>query len=292
MSLRLFYIFKMVYECGNMTMAAKQLYMSQPAISHAIQELEAQLSLTLFERIGKHIQSTTAGDIFYQKVCNMILLYEETISSAQTMDDQIPLRIGSSITNANTILPKMIETYKKRWKNPIHVVVDNAQSIEQKLFNNDIDIAFLEGARDSSSLIQLPLPSHELKLICGKDYPLDKNNHYSLSQLHTQSWLLREKGSAIRETIDSACLLSDIVLKPIWESVNSQSLIEATIHNLGISILPLSIIERDVMDGHVLIIPLSTPMFCANHIVYHKDKHIHKAIQQLFLLYDEQYKDA
>lgn len=281
MTIRLLFIFKTVVECGSITKAAQKLYMSQPAVTHAIQELEERVSITLFDRIGKRLYVSETGKLFYQKTCKLLTMYEELESSAQGLEKDTILRVGSSITNANLLLPKLLARFHELYPNPVKVVVDNAKNIEEKLYRNEVDIAFLEGALSSSQIVELPLFSFDIALFCHRDHHLAKFEEVSLLDLCNETWLLREKGSAIRDTLDSAYLLLDRIIEPAWESVNSQVLIEAVKKNLGISVLPVNLLEPALQEGCIKILKLTDALSCMNHIVYHKDKHIPQAMANL-----------
>lgn len=281
MTIRLLFIFKTVVECGSITKAAQKLYMSQPAVTHAVQELEERVAITLFDRIGKRLYVSETGKLFYQKTCKLLTMYDELESSAQGLQKDTILRVGSSITNANLLLPKLLEEFHHRYPNPVKVVVDNAKNIEEKLIRNEVDVAFLEGALSSSQIVEMPLFPFDIVLVCHKDHPLAKLDEVSLLELCNETWLLREKGSAVRDTLDSAYLLLDRIIEPTWESVNSQVLIEGVKKNLGISVLPYDILQPTLQEGCIKTIKMNNALSCMNHIVYHKDKHISEAMAHL-----------
>lgn len=289
MSIRLFYIFKTVCESESITQAAQRLYMSQPAVTHAIQELEKKVSICLFERIGKRLYITDSGRQYYQKVCAFLTMYEELEESAKNLEELPSLRIGSSITNGYALLPKLLKQFQAIYPKQVHVLVDNAAHIEELLNKNEIDIACMEGAIASDQWIQIPLFSYEMTVFCSPQHTLANTKNHPLSALAQEPWLLREKGSAIRNTLDSAFLLDDTIITPIWESVNSQVLIQAVKQNLGISVLPSILLQEEITKGKLCEIQLTTPLACVNHLTYHKDKHIHRAMQQFLNLCEEDF---
>lgn len=284
MSLRLYYIFKMVVECGTISDAAKKLYMSQPAVTHAIAQLEEKLSIILFERIGKRLYISDGGKQLYQKACQLITVYEDLTTHAKQLNQKPTLRIGSSITNANLLLPQLLQVFQKQYEGSVTVTVQNAQNIEEQLFHNEIDLAFLEGAVNKNELIQIPLCPYENLIFCSNNSKLSHTKCYDYHELAQEAWLLREKGSAIRDTFDSIMRLSDLVIQPVWESVNSQVLIEGVKAGLGISILPAQLIQQELKQQTIKLLSVTQTISCHNHIVYHKDKHLHEGMKQLLAL--------
>lgn len=281
MTLRLYYIFQKVVECGTISEAAKKLYMSQPAVTHAIAQLEEKLSVTLFERIGKRLYISESGKQLYQKTCQLLTVYEELTAQAKELNKQPTLRIGSSITNANVVLPHVLKEFQKQYEGSVIVTVQNAQNIQEQLYHNEIDLAFLEGAIQKEELIQIPLFEYENLIFCSRDSSLSENKIYDLQALAQETWLLREKGSAIRDTFDSVMRLCDQIIEPAWVSVNSQVLIEAVKANLGISVLPAQLLEIEKSLGTIKLVSINQNITCRNHIVYHKDKHLHEGMKQL-----------
>lgn len=284
MSLRLLYIFQMVVEYGGISAAAKQLYMSQPAVSHAIAQLEDKISVKLFDRIGKRLYLSEGGKQFYQKTCQLLTIYKELEQQAKQLNQMPPLRIGSSITNANILLPDLIRQLQATYQGEITVVVQNAQTIEEKLLRNEVDLAFLEGALAYENLIQIPLTHYENRVFCSSSSPLLHRSITSLSDLIHEDWLLREQGSAIRATFDSTMNLLDQVIQPVWESVNSQVLIEAVKAGIGISILPEQLLQNELARNTIQYLPVKEAVICHNHIVYHKEKHIHEGMAAFLTL--------
>lgn len=272
MNLKILQIFQTVCEEGTITKAAKKLFMTQPAISRAIHELEIELNLQLFERYGKRIHLNESGELFLRYAQRVLVSYDDLKKSVISIPFQAKIKIGSSITIANDILPSALATFKKKYpQTPIEVVVESASNVLARLKEHQIDIALVEGIVDDKNWVQEHISSYELCIVCSKQHELANNMIITWNNILKQNWLLREKGSAARDTFESACLLHQIVLKPIWTSVNSQALLQATRENLGITILPKSIVDMYpyIMDLHVLCLE-DQSLRNENHIVYDK----------------------
>lgn len=284
MNLRTLQIFQTVCEEGTITKAAKKLFMTQPAISRAIHELEIELNLHLFERYGKRIHLNECGEVFLRYAQRVLVSYDDLKDSVTSIPFQAKIKIGSSITIANDILPNALATFKKKYpQTPVEVVVESASKVLARLQEHLIDIALVEGIVNHHDWIQEHFSSYELCIICSKHHQLASKDMITWSDIATQDWLLREKGSAARDTFDSACRLHQIVIKPIWTSVNSQALLQATRKNLGITILPKSIVDLYpyVMDLHVLCLE-NHILKNDDHIVY--DKKLFKTDVLLYLI--------
>ncbi|HBL07157.1 MULTISPECIES: LysR family transcriptional regulator [unclassified Clostridium] len=283
MNLRQMYIFKEVCEELSFTKTAKKLYMTQPAISHVISDLEAEIGGKLFERIGRKIHLTGTGEILLHKVVRIIELHEELENGFKYQEELVTIRIGSSITIANFWLQKWIKEWRRKYgRTPLKIQVDSATNIEEKLLNNEIDIALMEGAIHNKQLISHEVSSYEMSVICSSNHDFAKSGRLEIAaeEFAAQPLLLREKGSAIRDTLDSALLLKHIYVDPMMTSVNSQALIQAVKYDFGISVIPDLLVMQQVKEGDIAKLSIKDiRLFNYNSICYHRDKYLSKPMQ-------------
>lgn len=274
MNIRYLRIFKMVCEEESITKAAEKLFITQPAVSNAISELESDLDVCLFDRISRKIYLNETGKLFLAKVIKLLDLYDNLEQNVKELEDNATIKIGSSITIANFILPKVIVNFEAIYKNtPTKVTIGNAGKIEEMLYNNEIDLGLIEGVIYNEELIKIPFSSYRLAIICSPKHKLAIEEPVVINNLIQERLLLREKGSAIRDVFDSALLLHNLRANPDWISINSQALIHAVKHNLGISVLPKILVEEEIERGELFEIKVNDfELVNTNHIVFHKDK--------------------
>lgn len=274
MKIRHLRIFKAVCEEESITKAAEKLYVSQPAVSNAIRELENFLGIHLFDRISRNIYLNETGKLFLAKVNKVLDLYDDLDQNVKELGEQAKIKIGSSITIANFVLPQKIIAFEEIYPNiPLEVTVENAWKIEEKLSNNEVDLGLIEGVIYNEDLIKIPFSSYKMAVISSPEHPLASEEAISVHQLIQEKLLLREKGSAIRDVFDSALLLHNLKANPEWTSINSQSLIYAVKQNLGLSILPQILVKEELAKGEICEIQVENfELVNTNHIVFHKDK--------------------
>lgn len=274
MKIRHLRIFKVVCEEGSITKAADKLYITQPAVSNAIAELENHLGVNLFDRISRRIYLNEVGKLFLGKVVKLLDIYDDLEQNVAELEDNATIKIGSSITIGNFILPQAILAFEKQFKNtPTKVIIENAKKIEEMLCNNEIDLGLVEGVISNEELIKIPFSSYELTVICSPDHALAKNHVIEVDTLIQQKLLLREKGSAIRDVFDSALLLHNLKVNPEWTSINSQALIQGVKANLGITILPKKLVEKELSNGKVIEVKVKDlELMNLNQIIFHKEK--------------------
>ncbi len=281
MKIRHLRIFKAVCEEGSITKASVKLYMTQPAVSNAISELESYLGVYLFDRISRKLYLNETGKLFLGKASKLLDLYDSLEEDVKEFEDIAAINIGSSITIANFILPKVVEDFEVSYKKtPIKVVVDNAKNIESMLLKNEIDLGLIEGVIYNEELIKIPFSSYKLSVICSPKHKFCGKEAIDINLLIKERLLLREKGSAIRDVFDSALLLKDITVKPQWVSVNSPALIKAVEQNLGVSVLPRILVEKYLNDGELYELKVKDfDLISVNHIVFHRDKHLRESFK-------------
>ena len=276
MNLRQLEVFRAVCEQGGFPRAAQSLYMTQPAVSHVIAELEKEAGCPLFDRISRRIYLTEAGRIFLEKARQILELHEELSAGFPALTGQAPLRIGSGITIANFHLPTILRRCRRLDGFPsVRVTVDQAGRIEEALLNSELDVALIEGVVRHPHLIRQPFSSYDMAAFCAPSHPLATRSPLSLDDLLTAELLLREPGSAIRDAFDSALLLRDRCAEPAWTSVNSPALAAAAREGLGVAVLPACLTEADVAAGRLVRLEVEgLTLRNQNQLVVHRDKTI------------------
>lgn len=283
MTLRLLKIFRQVCLCGNMTEAANQLFMTQPAVSAAIKQLEQHLQTPLFDRSQRRILLNEAGRLLLQKANGILELMEELETSPSTLHQQAILYLGSSITIANLYLSRFYQAFHHQCpQTPLQVTVDSAANILQQLRDQQLDIGLVEGTIHSQEFNTIPLSSYSLVVIAPYLHPLGQKEKITLEEILDQPWLCREKGSAIRECWESFLTLHQHSCQPTWSSVNSQVLLQGVKEGVGLSILPYQMVAKQVEQHTVRILPVEGfPLENQNQLVWLKGKTLNPTQLQL-----------
>lgn len=281
MGIRHLRIFKIVCEEESITKAAERLYISQPAVSNTISELEDQLGVELFDRVSRNIYLNETGKLFLSKASRVLELFDSLEEDIKELEEKALIKIGSSITIGNYILPKAIKKFKTSHVNtPTKVIIENALTIEKMLCSNKIDIGLIEGVINNEQLINIPFSSYDLSVISSTNHKFATRDIVELDDLIGEKFLLRERGSAIRDVFDSALLLDNIKINPEWESINSQVLIEGVKENLGLSVLPKALLKDEILKGEIVEITIKDlKLKNTNHIVLNKNKRERKSLK-------------
>lgn len=282
MTLRHLQILQAVAETENFTKAAEQLYITQSAVSHAVRELEEEAGTALFDRLSKRVKITESGKLLLEEALPILSAFDTLNARIGKLERRAPLQIVSCITIGAYHLPKILQVFSQKWPDTtVHVEVVSAQAAMQTLRQGKADIAFIEGSMLEGPFEGIHFSSYPLRAVCAPGYPT-ANQTLNLDEFCTETLLLREKGSAIRDVLDSALLLVGRAVTPAWTSVNSPALIEAAKADLGIAILPEILIEealaaKKLAPVFVPELPLSNQMLA----VWHRDKHLSAPLKDL-----------
>lgn len=259
MNIRQLEIFNAVADCESMTQAASELFVSQPAISKAIRELEADLHLKLFDRIDNRLRLNADGVEFRIKARHLLADYQALADFGQDQAQRLPLRVGCSLTLAQASLPQAAQQFSQQYPTvQLRLFAENVAQIKSRLLHGDLDVAFVEGQVDRESFQATPLSSYVLTVVAKPGFV--KVNELTCAQIQTVPWLLREKGSTLSDTLMMTLRSLDITVKPVLESVNTTVLVNAAIAGLGLTVLPRVLAQPYLQGGQLVALSLPQGM--------------------------------
>lgn len=256
MTIRHLYIYKTVCEELSFTKAARKLFMTQPAVSHVVADLEREAGTLLFDRRARRIFLNERGALLYEKAVRLLAMYESVEHELIGLEEKAALRVGSCITIANYWLPEVAARFRDRYGDmALQVEVDSAEKTMQRLERGEIDLALVEGSFYLDKFECIPFSSYAIIPVCS---PACEGTIYAeetpltVERLSRLPLLLREKGSAVRDVVDGAFLQRELLAAPVWTSVNSQALLNAACAGLGVAFLPEMVAENLVKQGELV----------------------------------------
>jgi DNA-binding transcriptional LysR family regulator len=238
MTLKHMKIFKEVCTQESITKASVLLNMAQPAVSVVIRELEDYYELKLFERLNRRIYITDAGKTLLQYADTIIQQFEEVENSFRCNGFLSTLRVGSNISLGDGLLPVILEEFGRKYPHVLVTsIVNNTEFVEKKLNQNEMDLAIIDHVSLSTKYKGEFLFEDKLVAVCGKKYERHLKGDVTLNRLAQEKLLVREKGSGLRSAIEMAFARHDLTPNFVMESLSTNALINAAVHNLGVLIL-------------------------------------------------------
>ena len=209
-SLRHLQIFTAVAREGNISAAAVELAMSQSAASAALLELERRYDRPLFDRAGKRLRINETGRSLLPAARDLLDRAEEIDALLAGHRGPGSFRLGATQTIGNHIAPSLIEAYSRRYPDSaLTLDISNTAEIAGRIADFSLDLALVEGECADPDLIVTDWIDDELVLICNPSHPLAVQAPCPVDALLGQRWVVREKGSGTRQTLDQA-------MRPYW----------------------------------------------------------------------------
>lgn len=197
------------------TKAANELFITQPAVTKHINEIEQQLEVRLFNRNGSSISLTPAGEILLRHAEQIFKMYgqlDQELAQLRGIDSGI-IRIGASTTLAQYVLPRILALFKKTHPTiDVNLIHGNSEFIEQQIIGEKIDIALVEGISHHPQINYEPFVKDEIVLVARSNNKFLSKNEIKPEQLPTIPLVLREQGSGTLDVIYSE--LSKVQIHP------------------------------------------------------------------------------
>ncbi len=191
----------------SFTKAAGELFISQPAITKHIQELEKEYGVRLFDRIGNRIQLTRAGQLLLDHACKIIDAYHNLDFDMKKLSKKSEgeLRIGASTTISQYVLPEMIAKFRERYPDiRLTLLSGNSYEIEEALETGRIDLGMIEGVKRQQQFKYTPFMDDELVAMVRVQNPLAEKDEISFNELRQVPMVLRELGSGTLDVFENA----------------------------------------------------------------------------------------
>ncbi len=243
---------------GSFKRAADSLYVSQPAVSLQVQNLERQLDVPLFDRGGRRAQLTEAGHLLLRYGDRILSLCQETCRAIEDLQNLQggTLIIGASQTTGTYLLPRMIGRFRQTYSDvAVQLHVHSTRRTAWSVANGQIDLAIIGGEVPPELQDPLdisPYAEDELALILPAFHPLSRSATIQKDDLYKLKFIALDSQSTIRKVIDKVLSRSGIEtrrLKIEMELNSIEAIKNAVQSGLGASFVSISAIEKELQMG-------------------------------------------
>lgn len=271
-------VFHAVAKHLSFTRAADALFMTQPAVTFQIKQLEEQYGTRLFERRHGSISLTPAGELVLSFAERILALSDELETRLGEMTGEMrgPLLVGASTTIAEFMLPRVLGEFNALYPQVrARLIVANSESIEGRVAEHTLDIGLIEGPAKLGGLASQICCEDELRVICAPDYPLAEVGQVKPATLVDYEFISREPGSGTREITDAYFRAHDIApqsLKMQMELGSPEALKGVVSTGLGFAIVSRVVVEKETQLGELVAIPLDPPLTRSLYLVYPEDR--------------------
>lgn len=276
-SLDLYKIFCAVVRSGNMSAAARELYISQPAISMAIRQLESKLGKPLLIRSSKGIKTTAEGAVMYKYLSeslDLISIAEKKFTEMLNLEIG-EIKIGAGDTIIAQFLMPYIEKYLENYGN-INIKVTNRTTFEtiKLLKNGQVDVGFVNLPVDDDSALEI-IECIRIQdcIVGGSKYAHLQEKGIKLEELSKYPLMLLEQESNSRRFLDKYSAEKGITLNPAIELGSSELLLKFASINLGLAVVIREFSQAEIDNASIFEIPI-IPSFPSRAIGLIKLKHV------------------
>ncbi len=283
MEIRQIKTFVVISKLNSFTQAADALGYAQSSVTTQIQLLEDELGTRLFERLGRSICLTSAGEKFLPYAKQILNLCTEAKNIVSTSD--IPsgvLNIGTFESLCVTRLPELYKKYHERYPNvEVNLKISDCQNFKNLLYENVVDVAFfLEKRIYNPYLISYVEIFEPMVLLTTPEHTLASKKFVYPEDLYDENLILTEKECSYRIALES--VLSDSQVKPrsISESGSIQVIKQLVLSGLGITFLPRMAVEKELKENRLVALNWKGTEFdLMIQLIHHKDKWISPALK-------------
>ena len=251
--LELYRVFKEVAEAGNISVAAKNLYISQSAVSQSVKQLETALQARLFARSPRGVSLTWEGQMLYQYVRSALGLLatgEDKLSQAQQLLLGT-LTIGASDTVTSFFLTPYLETFHHQHPGiRLKIVSGRSAKVLSMLKSGAVDIAFASSPSDSSLATWSCFATHAI-FVAGSGYGCDFDHVYTRQEIADFPLILLERKASSRVFLEQYFLQSGITLTPEIELSSRSLLVSLAKIGLGVAGVTLEFVQDALLSGDI-----------------------------------------
>ena len=247
----------------SFTKASKDLFISQPAISKHIHELEMQYRTPLFDRVGSKIALTRAGELLLSHTNQLLQAYRQMDFEMNLLTDNVSgeLRLGASTTIAQYVLPPVLSTFIRKFPD-IHISLlnGNSRDIEQALRDGKITLGLVEGNMRQNTLHYHPFMKDELVVVTHTKSSFACQDELTLDELTRLPLVLRENGSGTLEVLEDALFKHQIKLNQlnVLMQLGSTEGIKLFLENSDtLAIVSVRAVTRELMAGQLKVIDVA-----------------------------------
>jgi DNA-binding transcriptional LysR family regulator len=271
-------VFHAVAKHLSFTKAAEALFMTQPAVTFQIRQLEEHFDTRLFDRAHGRIALTPAGQVALEYAERILGMSAELDTRLKEMSGQVagPLLIGASTTIAEFLLPQILGEFKSRFPGVVpRLFVANSEAVQARIAERTLDLGFIEGESHLPSLVTDVCCDDELQVVCAPGHPLAKAKSVTPRTLTEHAYITREPGSGTREVIDLYLQKAGVppdTMQVVMELGSPEALKGLVATGLGFAIMSRTTVAKETQLGQLLCIPLSPRLTRHMAVVYPKER--------------------
>jgi len=276
-TLRQMRVFVSVARHLSFTRAARELHLTQPAVSQQVRLLEEEVGLPLFEKIGRKVQLAPAGTELLSYATQTLELMREASEALAAMRG---LRRGilklAAVSTAKYFAPSLLSAFRLAYPEvTIKFDLGNREEIIKQMAANDTDLVIMGRPPRELETIAAPFAKHPLVIIASPDHPLAARRRIPLRQLASEQFLIREAGSGTRASMEHVFRERNVPFRVSMEVSSNETIKQAVMAGMGISFISAHTVGLELAAGKLVCLDIvGLPIMRDWYVMYLRDKHL------------------
>jgi DNA-binding transcriptional LysR family regulator len=297
-SLRQLRVFEAAASSRSFSKAAEILHLTQPGVSMHIKELEANAGLPLFERIGRKLYVTEAGQELLARARDILRALKE---AEDTLDGLKGLRRGrinlAVVSTAKYFVPQLLAQFGRNFPElEIRLAVNNRNSVIEQLIANEVDLAIMGRSPESLDTVAEPFAQNPHVIIAAPSHRLAGVRRLPVEMLAGESFIVREPGSGTRQAMQHFFDDLHVVCNVAMEMASNETIKQAVMAGMGVSFISRHTIELELQTQRLVVLDVrGTPIIRHWHVAHLAKKRLSptaSAFKQFVLTHGRQLLQA
>lgn len=261
--------------------AAEKLHLTHAAISLQIKQLEDVCGTQLFDRIGKKVFLTEAGEILLDHARQILQSLKDADESLMALKGLKGGRVAIAVTStAEYFAPGLLAEFRKAQADVrVRLLVDNREEVSRMLISNEVDLAIMGRPPEGMEAEAVSFASHPFVIVAGADHPLVGRSSLSLEDIAQETMIVREAGSGTRLAMEGFFREHAIEPNIDMEMGSNEAIKQAVVAGLGISFISQHTLGLELSAGRLVVLPVEgMPVMRRWYLVRHKSKRLTPAL--------------
>jgi len=242
----------------SVSKAAERLFVTQPAVSMQIRQLEEAFGLSLIEPVGRNIQLTHAGHEFLNHAIAAISRLKDLEAS---MAEHVGMKKGrielAVVSTAKYFVPMLLVRFAQQLPGiEVKLRIDNRENILGMLSRSEVDLVIMGRAPNTLDCEATPFATNPLGIVSAPDHPLARRKRLSIDTLKDYDFVVREQGSGTRAAMERLFAQHDLPLKAAMEMPSNETIKQAVMAGMGLSFLSLRTVRHELAGGHMALVDI------------------------------------
>ena len=261
--------------------AAEKLYLTHAAISLQIKQLEDVFGTQLFDRIGKRVFLTEAGEILLDHARQILQSLKEADESLMALKGLKGGRVAIAVTStAEYFAPGLLAEFRKAQADVrVRLLVDNREEVSRLLISNEVDMAIMGRPPADMEAEAVSFAPHPLVLVAAAGHPLLAKPRLAVADLAEETMIVREAGSGTRSAMEEFFLEHAVKPRIGMEMGSNEAIKQAVVAGLGVSFISQHTLGLELSAGRLAVLKVNgTPVIRRWFLVRHKSKRLTPAL--------------